>query len=150
MKLYQDFKQIIDKIDESRKNIFWEGLSTLVSNTQHSQQKDKPLFQSFQNTNLDISSKNEGTYSYVEHLVTQAREPMDVYGEARDRSEKAYRNFVLAGLLSLLVIFPLISNESILLFIYLIVGFAIIWAVLSWIDFNKSIKDLVRLRDACR
>ena len=150
MKLYEDFKEIIDKIDESRKNIFQDGLSTLVSNIQHSQQKDRPLFQLFPTTNLDITSKNEGIYSYVEHLVTQAREPIEAYSQARERSDKAYKWFIASGLLSLLAIFQVMSGDTIFLLVDLVIAFALLWAVSAWIDYNQSIRKLVRLRDACK
>lgn len=141
--MYNDFKQIINEISESRKKKFQDGLSTLVSNIKFSQEsgaKISPL-------SFDISSKTDSLYAFVENLVNQAREPVELYSKTRECVEKAYKYTILSGVVTLSVIFPQISSESIFVMTYFFTGIAFIWALMAWIDYKVSMRKLVNLRD---
>lgn len=143
LKLYNDFRQIVDKIAEARKKKFQEGLSTVVSSMQLSQKIGTTI-----PPILDFSSKAESLYTFVERLMTQAREPMDLYNKTRDATEKAYKNFALSGLVTLLGVLPLVSSESSFIIVYFVIAIVVLFAIISWDDFNGNMKKLVKLRDA--
>ncbi|MFB3889208.1 MAG: hypothetical protein ACE14S_06930 [Candidatus Bathyarchaeia archaeon] len=141
LKLYSDFKAIIDKIAELRKGKFKDGLSALVSNIKSSQESGRtyPTF--------DVNDKFGSAYSIVENLVTQAKEPIELYTDAREHAEKAYRYTILSGVVTLSMILPQLSSEAIFGVSYFFTGIAFLWALASWIDYNGSMKKIVNLRD---
>lgn len=141
MKLYNDFKLIIDKIVEKRQDKFRDGLSDLVARMQNPPKVDPKILK-------DIGwQPSEPMYGQVINLVQQAKEPIDLYNQTRDATETAYKYFAISGLVSLLAIMPLLSSEAVFSLVYLAIVIAVVFAVMAWDDFNKNMKKLVKLRD---
>jgi hypothetical protein len=142
MKLYNDFKLIIDKIVEKREENFRKGLSNLVVGMQNPPNMDPKILKriGFQ--------PSDSMYNQVTHLVQQAKEPIDLYNQTREATWNAYRYFAISGLVTLLGIMPLLSSEALFFLVYLAIVVAIIFAVFAWDDYNKNMKKLVKLRDA--
>ena len=91
---------------------------------------------------------SEKMYDQLTHLVQKAKEPIDVYNQTRETTETAYKYFALSGIVTLLGILPLLSNEPIFALVYLAIVIAVVFSVMTWDDFNKNMRKLVKLRDA--
>lgn len=145
LKLYNDFKEVVDKIGQARQKKLQEGLGSIVSLIQMSQKEGDLASATAQY--LSSRTKPEEINSQITYLVEQAKEPKDLYSKTRESTEKAYKYFAISGLTTLLgVVYPITLSEIAAL-VYLGLIVALVYAVNAWFDFDQNMKKLVVLRD---